>query len=120
MYRSSGLTTATAATTCYTKAQSDAAGAVVAATASANTDAITNTTAASVPKQSGISILNGKLAGIMSGSHSLEALNVFDGSYSAQVTPTNVAEFNCKSDVINTAALLIKPTTFMVTLRLCF
>ena len=103
----SGLRAATAVKTYYTKAQSDAAVAVVAATAAANTAAITTTTAATATNQSGISAPKGNFACIMSGNHALEALNVFDESFTAGATPKKIVSLKCKSDAINTASLLI-------------
>ena len=85
----------------YTRAQVDSAVAVVATTAAANTAAISTATAATVTNQSGTSAVNADIASILSGNTALEALSVFDESYQAQVAPTNVATFKCKSDAIN-------------------
>ena len=57
--------------------------------------------------QSGISALNGNVASILPGSSALETLNVCNESYSAQVSPTNVASLKCERDAINSTALLI-------------
>ena len=98
--RASSITAASAAATYYTKAQSAAAVAVVATSATA-------ATAAAATNQSGISAVNANIASILSGGTALAALNVFDESYTARVAPTNVVSLKCKSDAINSAALLI-------------